>query len=92
MAVCPLFAQLPLPRRQSRDVQSSCHLGQDGPFASQPPGASFWWGSLQLQEEFLGAGYACPVDKDIVLSPDNLIRLTWNLALGIMVATVPAPR
>lgn len=52
MALCPLLAQLPLPRRQSRDVQSSCQLGQAGPFASQPPGASFWWGSLQLSGSF----------------------------------------
>lgn len=44
------------------------------------------------QEEFLGVGYACPVDKDIALSPDNLIWPTWNLALGTVVATVPAPR
>lgn len=34
MALCPLLAQLPLPRRQSRDVQSFCQLGQVGPFAS----------------------------------------------------------
>lgn len=34
MAVCPLLAQLPLPRRQSGDVQPSCQLGQAGTFAS----------------------------------------------------------
>lgn len=35
---------------------------------------------------------ACLVDKDTALSPDNLIRPTWNLALGTMFVTVPAPR
>ncbi|XP_004409519.1 PREDICTED: uncharacterized protein LOC101386409 [Odobenus rosmarus divergens] len=32
------------------------------------------------QQASLGAGYACPVDKDTALSPDNLIWPPWNLA------------
>lgn len=32
------------------------------------------------------------MDKDTALSPDNLIRPTWNLALGTMFAIVPALR
>jgi len=40
----------------------------------------------------LGAGYACPVDKDTALSPDNLIQPPWHLPWGTMFSTVPAPR
>lgn len=57
MAVCPLLAQLPPSRRQSRDVQPSPQLCQDqaGPLPFQPVVHSLSWASVQLTGRVSGS-------------------------------------
>jgi len=74
MAACPPLAQLPLPRRKSRAVQSSCQLDQAGPFAFQPPGASLCWGSLQL------TGRVSELDMHALWTKTQLSALTISFS------------
>lgn len=80
MAVCPLLAQLPPSRRQSRDVQPSPQLCQDqaGPLPFQPVGHSLSWASVQLTRSLWELDVHAMYMTAQLSSPDNPSQLTWH--------------
>lgn len=96
VAVCPLLAQLPPYKRQSRDVQPSHHLGPAGPLFHSRPQEPACPGLLPANRKShweLGM-HALWMMAQLPAGPgfDNPSHPTWTLALGSMFVRMPVLR